>query len=273
MAQISQPNTQRNLPASLLKCAAANLAIQALGKNLNKKNFLPTLVVGALGGGLSCLSDDKYCSTLIATSIFGGGNALINKTSVPKSLAKYAAIGTTARLMLNIPEIVAKTSEISGDWITIYNFKLPNGDLPKYKQINEAMGCTHTVLRSISDYLGYSSIANQLLKEEKKLAKDEGIDFSDLAESKGYLVQNLANNLFTVGTKLNQNIPVAVTYQPWLGRRPHTVGINQVEYQQNASNKKRTRFIIKVMDPLLGNITELSQSEFNNGIVRCINGR
>ncbi|MBR4215385.1 MAG: hypothetical protein IKR94_08710, partial [Bacteroidales bacterium] len=58
------------ISASILKGAAANLAIQALGKNLNKKNFLPTLAVGALGGGLSCLSDDKYFSTLIATSIF-----------------------------------------------------------------------------------------------------------------------------------------------------------------------------------------------------------
>ncbi len=72
------------ISASILKGAAANLAIQAIGKNLNKKNLLPTLAVGALGGGLSCLSDDKYFSTLIATSIFGGGNALINKTSIPK---------------------------------------------------------------------------------------------------------------------------------------------------------------------------------------------
>ena len=260
-------------PASILKGAAANLAIQALGKNLNKKNFLPTLAVGALGGGLSCLSDDKYFSTLIATSIFGGGNALINKTNVPKTLVKYTAIGVTARLMLNIPEAVSVIKEVSNDWKTIYNFKLPNGDLPKYKQSDEAMGCTHTVLRSISDYLGYASIATELFKEEKKLDDDEGIDFYDLAESKGFLVENLANNLFTVGTKLNQNIPVAVTYQPWQGKKPHTVGINQVEYQQNVTNKKRTRFIIKVMDPLLGKITEISQSEFNTGKVRCIKGR
>ena len=91
-------------PASLLKGAAANLAIQALGQNLNKKNFLPTLLVGALGGGLSCLSDDKYCSTLIATSIIGGGNALINKTSVPKSLARFI-IKVMDPLLGNITEL------------------------------------------------------------------------------------------------------------------------------------------------------------------------
>ena len=44
-------NTKSNLAASLIKGAAANLAIQALGKNLNKKSFLPTLLVGAVGGG------------------------------------------------------------------------------------------------------------------------------------------------------------------------------------------------------------------------------
>ena len=50
----------KTLPASILKGAAVNLAIQALGKNLNKKNILPTLAVGALGGGLSYLSNDNF---------------------------------------------------------------------------------------------------------------------------------------------------------------------------------------------------------------------
>ena len=105
--KVSTTDSTRNLPAAIIKGAAANLAIQAIGKNLNKKNLLPTLVVGALGGGLSCLSDDKYISTLIAASVFGGGNALANKSSFPKTMFKYALIGTAGRLMLNIPEAVA----------------------------------------------------------------------------------------------------------------------------------------------------------------------
>ena len=112
------------LPASLIKGAAANLAIQALGKNLNKKTFLPTLLVGAVGGGLSCLSDDKYLSTLIAASVFGGGNALANKASFPRTMLKYAAIGTAGRLMLNIPAAVGK---INGDWKTEWQMcQIPN---------------------------------------------------------------------------------------------------------------------------------------------------
>ena len=101
-------DSTRNIPAALLKGAATNLAIQALGKNLNKKNILSTLAIGALGGGLSCLTDDKYLSTLIAASVFGGGNALANKASFPRTMFKYALIGTAGRLMLNIPEALGK---------------------------------------------------------------------------------------------------------------------------------------------------------------------
>lgn len=260
--------TTNAIHAAILKGAAANLAIQALGKNLNKKNFLPTLVVGALGGGLSCLTNDKYLSTLIAASVFGGGNALANKSSFPRTMFKYALIGTVGRLMLNIPEAVAQKK-----WKTIYDFKLPNGDLPKYKQRDEEMGCTHSVLRSIADYLGFTLIAQELKTEELNLKTDEGVDFYELAQSKGFQVENMANNLFLVGTKLNQNQPVAITYKPWLGGKVHTVGINQIEYQQNIANNNRTRFIIHVMDPLYGTMTELSQSEFDNGKVRVIKGR
>ena len=262
---------KRNLPASILKGAAANLAIQALGKNLNKKNLLPTLAVGALGGGLSYLSNDKYLSTLIATSIFGGGNALINKTSVPKTLAKYAAIGTAARLMLNIPEAVTKINPDyeTNKWKVRFIYKLPNGNLPFYHQKDPSVGCTQETLKSIGDYLGYpiSFLDYPLdLNPTKNSYNKEyyyGADFELLAKMNGLYTELLPkfqtnkgqahNDPGYVGTRLLWNLPMAITYERQ-GDLPHTVGINRIIQLRNIDNpKKADKYVVEVMDPLLVN--------------------
>lgn len=64
--------------------SGSNLAIQAIGKNLNKKNFLPTLAFGALGGIISDYVDSKVpnsyglASGALSGLTLGLTNSLIN---------------------------------------------------------------------------------------------------------------------------------------------------------------------------------------------------
>ena len=258
--------TNKTLSAAILKGTAANLAIQALGKNLNKKNILPTLVVGALGGGLSCLTDDKYLSTLIAASVFGGGNALANKASFPKTVFKYALIGTAGRLMLNIPEAVAQKK-----WETVYDYKLPNGHLPVVLQKNHTEGCSHATLISIAKYMECDNKLIQSLENElKNLPKDKGVSFYNLAISKGFNVDTPAVNGYIVGQLIANNNPCAITYLSINDNKEHTVGIERIICQQNIKDNLKRRFIIRVMDPLNGFNSPLSESDFNKGVVFMI---
>ena len=104
----------KSLPASILKRAAANLAIQAIGKNLNKKNFLPTLAFGALGGIISDYVDSKVPNSYglaggaLSGITLGLTNSLINGDNVPRNMFKYAVIGTLINGTLNIAKANAK---------------------------------------------------------------------------------------------------------------------------------------------------------------------
>ncbi|MBR6176768.1 MAG: hypothetical protein IKQ70_02650, partial [Bacteroidales bacterium] len=208
---------------------------------------------------------DKYCSTLIATSIFGGGNALINKTSVPKSLAKYAAIGTTARLMLNIPEVLSKINPDyeTNKWKVRFIYKLPNGNLPFYHQNDPSIGCTQETLKSIGDYLGvpipFLDYQNSIIKP----GYQHGADFELLAQANGLYTEMIPklqqdkekphNDLGYVGNRLLWNLPMAITYERQ-GDLPHTVGINRIIQLKNIDNpKKADKYVVEVMDPLLVN--------------------
>ena len=110
----STTDFKRNLPASILKGAAANLAIQAIGKNLNKKNFLPTLAFGALGGIIGDYVDSKIPNSYglaggaLSGMTLGLTNSLINENNVPKTMFKYALIGTLINGSLNIAKANAK---------------------------------------------------------------------------------------------------------------------------------------------------------------------
>lgn len=123
MTQIvrQQTDSTRNIPASILKGAAANLAIQALGKNLNKKNFLPTLAFGALGGIIGDYVDSKIpnsyglASGALSGLTLGLTNSLINGDDVPKTMFKYVLLGTLINGSLNIAKANAKpTQQIRG---------------------------------------------------------------------------------------------------------------------------------------------------------------
>lgn len=275
--KLKNTDFKRNLPASILKGAAANLAIQAIGKNLNKKNLLPTLAFGALGGGLSYLSNDKYLSTLIATSIFAGGNALINKTSIPKTLAKYAAIGTAARLMLNIPEAVAKFKEVSDKikWETIKDYKLPKGDLPFVEQADPNVGCTQATLESIATYLNKPIIFTDY---------SQGYDFYDYAANKNQFnvktiynkdyshtkdIQKISQLCYAVGSYINNGCPAAATY--FNGYFNHTVGIMGIKIQRkNVNGTYKYRYSIRIMNPSDKMDEAMQTSDFANSVIRIV---
>ena len=123
MTQIvrQQTDSTRNIPASILKGAAANLAIQALGKNLNKKNFMPTLAFGALGGIIGDYVDSKIPNSYglaggaLSGLTLGLTNSLINGDDVPKTMFKYVLLGTLINGSLNIAKANAKpTQQIRG---------------------------------------------------------------------------------------------------------------------------------------------------------------
>lgn len=96
-----------SLLASMLKGAAVNTVIQALGGNLKKETFFKSLLVGALGGVVENLSGNFVLPGIM----IGGGNALINKSSVPQTMIKYAAWSLAAQGVKSIGE--AKAAESS----------------------------------------------------------------------------------------------------------------------------------------------------------------
>ncbi len=253
----------KSLSRSLLKGTVVNLGLQLANRSLNKNNFWQTLLVGAAGG-----FGDYFGGNAAMGAIIGGGNALINKTKDFSTAIKYAAIGGAADLLLKVKE--AKAEELPGKirWQTIETFKLPNGDLPIYRQTKEYVGCTHATLISIAKYLGYNT--TDLEKEERNLGESDGSDFYQLAKQKGFNVAYIDNDIREVGLKLQQNCPAAITYNPVSGGNPHTVAINKIEYQKNINNPKRTRYLIKTMNPLYSTWYTLSETEFMNGRIRII---
>ena len=64
-----------NLGRSLLKGAAVNFGLQAIGGNLRKDNIWQTLLVGVAGG-----FGDYLGGNTAMGAILGGGNAIINKS-------------------------------------------------------------------------------------------------------------------------------------------------------------------------------------------------
>ncbi len=260
------------LPASLIKGAAANLAIQAIGKNLNKKTFLPTLLVGAVGGELSCLSDNKYLSTIIAASVFGGGNALANKASLPRTMLKYAAIGTAGRLMLNIPAAVAKRDT---KWIVLEDYHLPKGNLNPKSQWGDEAGCAQATFDSIAEYLGITPTTDFY---------NDGYDFSILCKKNGFNAYDLSksevdgkkkNIPWSVGNYLRMGCPAALTYNN--SGVKHIVGINRIIQEKqtivdkNGNKTEKIRWRIEVMDPIAyGNLVFIPYDEFERGLVTIV---
>ena len=73
----------RNLGRSLLKGAAVNFGLQAIGGNLRKDNIWQTLLVGVAGG-----FGDYLGGNTAMGAILGGGNAIVKLTWIES--IKYA---------------------------------------------------------------------------------------------------------------------------------------------------------------------------------------
>ncbi len=73
-----------------------------VGGILKKDNIFQTLLVGALGGAVENLSGN-----IVLSGILIGGNAIINKSNVPQTMFKYAALSAVAQGVKSIGEAKA----------------------------------------------------------------------------------------------------------------------------------------------------------------------
>jgi len=99
----------------------------------------------------------------------------------------------------------------------------------------------------------------------------KGADYRELAESWGYGVKRNYNDAFSVGRDMLKGNPSAITYNN--GGIQHTVGINRIQVMRIPKlfgNGYRYKSIIEVMNPLFNTYQRLSNSDFNNGIIRTI---
>ncbi len=268
-----------SLPASMLKGAAVNTVIQALGGNLKKETFFKTMLVGALGGVVENLAGNMVLPGIV----LGGGNALINKSSVPRTMFKYAAWSLAAQGVKSIGE--AKAAELFDDrkWKIRLEYRLPGGNLKFFHQSDPSFGCTQETLKSIADYLcvplfflDYPIDLDS--KDTNYLDYKSGADFQQLAQINGLYVETLPKNDGNgynspdyVGNYLHKDYPVAITYER-PNDLPHTVAINRILRLQNIVNPKRKdRYVIEVMDPMLTNsFATLPMDVFKSGVVRIV---
>ena len=102
------------------------------------------------------------------------------------------------------------------------------------------------------------------------MPKNKGVSFYNLAISKGFKVDYASGNGYVVGKMLADNKPCAITYLSINDNKEHTVGIERIICQQKIDDNLKRRFIIKVMDPLNGGGSQLSESDFNKGVVFII---
>lgn len=144
----------------------------------------------------------------------------------------------------------------------LYDFRLPNGNLPIYTQPDPTVGCTQETLKSIGDYL---------CQPVTITSYTQGEDFAQLARQNFFDVKRIATNPFLVGAELQKGNPAAITYDN--GGTMHTVGINRItitKYKMTSPDHFKCKGIISVMDPLNIHYQRLSFQSFNNGFVRVV---
>lgn len=278
---------------SALKGAAINLGVQAVGRNLKKDNLLSTLAVGAVAGIADSFIESKIpnsrgiASGAMSGLLLGGGNAIINKSSIGGTALKYAVITAVVEGVFNIARANAIPNYETKNWKIRRIYKLPNGNLPFYHQKNSSFGCTQETLKSICDYLkipiaflDYPVDLNPTNKNKQRVEYRDGADFEQLAKANGLNVETAAHfevngnrqfNPDIIGAFLENNIPLAITYTV-PGDLPHTVGINRIIRLKNILKPtKEDRYIIEVMDPLYYNrYQQLPINVFNTGTIRLV---
>ena len=260
------------LPASMLKGAAVNAVIQALGGNLKKETFFKTLLVGALGGVVENLSGN----IVLPGIMIGGGNALINKSSVPQTMIKYAAWSLAAQGVKSIGE--AKAADDPTEWNVEWDMQLPKGALKRVVQEDYEYGCTQATLKSIAAYLERPVVNN---------GERKGYDFAAFAKMNGFktidlyygeyktaineIKYNSIDQLYlVVGSYLKRGWPVAATFNN--GYFDHTIGVWRIIKKRHAVKTDKVRYEVKVTDPAkVEYITTLSSDIFERAIIRAVN--
>ena len=266
----------QNIGISALKGAAINLGVQAVGRNLKKDNLLSTLAVGAMAGIADSFIESKIpnsrgiASRAMSGLLLGGGNAIINKSSIGGTALKYAVIGTATRLLLTIPKALAS----EGDWKVEWSMQLPKGALKRFEQEEYDWGCTQAVTKSIAKYLG-KTITNE--------GSRIGYDFYRFAaEMNGFQVTTLSkgdlnlepyNNLdhfyMVVGGYLKRGWPIAATY--FNGYYDHTVGVWRITKKRHITKIDQIKYQIDITDPATGDYQKsLSQYDFEHSIIRAV---
>jgi len=257
-----------NLSRSLLKGAAVNFGLQAIGGNLRKDNIWQTLLVGVAGG-----FGDYFGGNTAMGAILGGGNAIINKSHFIGTTAKYALCGAAADVVLRVTE--AKAAEEPDGWELAEDYHLPNGDLVPHSQRGNDAGCAQATLDSIAEYLG---------KKVKTEYYDKGYDFSDLAELNDIVAYDLKkqtvgkrqiNNPQIVGNYLRRGFPVALTYNN--DGIQHIVGVNRIVKERkvitgkNGVETEKNRWRVQVMNPVDGgSLVYIPISALESGLVSIV---
>ncbi len=271
-----QISTFSNIGISALKGAAINLGVQAVGRNLRKDNLFSTLAVGAVAGMADSFIESKISNSngiaggAMTGLLLGGGNAIINKSSIGGTALKYAVIGTVTRLLLTIPDALAS----DGDWKIEWSMQLPKGALKRIEQDENDWGCTQAVTKSIAKYLGRNiTNAGSKIGYDFYVFAAEMNGFQVTTLSKGDLRHEQYNNLdhfyMVVGDFLKRGWPIAATY--FNGYYNHTVGVWRIIKKRHISKTDHIKYQIDITDPAKGDYQKrLSQYDFEHSIIRVV---
>ena len=277
----SKNSVLQNIGISALKGAAINLGVQAVGRNLRKDNLFSTLAVGAVAGIADSFIESKIsnsngiASGAMTGLLLGGGNAIINKSSIGGTALKYAVITAVVEGVFNIARANANDFTDGDKWIILEDYHLPKGDLKIHRQeFNNKAGCTQATLNSIAEYLGVPVKTDCI---------NTGEDFTDLAQqndmvaydlSKHYVDKRYINIAWEVGEYLKRGYPAAMTYNN-LGTY-HVVGITQITkeckeiVQKDGSKSLKYRYRIKIMNPSEPDYDYVSESTFKNALISIV---
>lgn len=277
----SKNSVLQNIGISALKGAAINLGVQAVGRNLKKDNLLSTLAVGAVAGIADSFIESKIsnsngiASGAMTGLLLGGGNAIINKSSIGGTALKYAVITAVVEGVFNIARANAINFADDANWTVVEDYHLPKGDLKPHSQKGNDAGCAQATLDSIAEYLGIKLTTSKYYV---------GSDFSLLAKENGLIAEDLIkqqvgtkhiNISWSVGNYLRMGYPAALTYND--SGIQHIVGINRIikehfeKVKKDGSKIEKDRWRVQIMNPIDNGLLEyIPASILEYGLVTIV---
>ena len=228
-----------NLSRSLLKGAAVNFGLQAIGGNLRKDNIWQTLLVGVAGG-----FGDYFGGNTAMGAILGGGNAIINKSHFVGTTAKYALCGAAADMVLK----VAKAKAAEPEDATIVNRTIdPHGYLNRkgvnyiHAHCTNIKEATFEEASSTDFYLTSDRLESKTLVAAFELAKR-----TKLVQAAINAFENKANALFFIETDIkNRNVHGYIESYPRDAKTSYTVTYNTKNWYVN--NHSTLYWIVRIV--------------------------